>query len=324
MTSSNTNRPCANTIVPATLQQLRDLVVAIKRGDAVVSLGNKALMVLGRLVDRPDIAAVKTITELARWLEVNPSTLSRLARTLGYRGFSDFQKLFRDEMTRSVGRFYSDQALRLLGEQGSVRTNDSYLNAIVDVSKESVTNIEGSLAQLDAGELRRVVAALARAGRIRLYGVRQIHAVVSVLAHGLGLIRPGVGMLGASGEGVAENLAHMKKGDVLVVSSVAPYSRSVVEAAEVAQRHGIRVVAITDYRTSPLTAHADHAFFIPHQSSFISNSIGAYIVFCEGLINLVAKELGAKALRSLERQEQFISDLRIEVDLRPERKSFPF
>ena len=71
---------------------------------------------------------------------------------------------------------------------------------------------------------------------------------------------------------------------------------------------------ITDYRASALAASADMAFFVPHQSSFISNSLGAYIVFCECLINLVAKDLGAKALRSLERQEQFIAHLRIEVD----------
>lgn len=56
------------------------------------------------------------------------------------------------------------------------------------------------------------------------------------------------------------------------------------------------------------------AFFVPHQSSFISNNIGACIVFCEDLINLVAKELGPRALASLERQEQFIAQLHVEID----------
>lgn len=299
---------------PESVQQLRDLVVSIKRGNATMTLGAKALAVLGRLVERPEIVAVNTITELAQWLDVNASTLSRLARSLGYSGFAEFQRLFRDEMTSTGSRFYSGQAVRLLDEQASGASSDSYLNAVVQLSKDSVNNIEGCLAQLDAAELRRVATAIAQARQVRVYGVRQIHAVVSLLAYGLGLIRPDVSLLGTPGQGVAESLAHMRKGDVLIVSSVAPYSRSVAEAADVAQRQGITVIAITDYRASPLAAHADIAFFVPHQSSFISNSIGAYVVFCESLINLVAKELGAKALRSLERQEQFIAHLRVEVD----------
>lgn len=299
---------------PESVQQLRDLVVSIKRGNATMTLGAKALAVLGRLVERPEIVAVNTITELAQWLDVNASTLSRLARSLGYSGFAEFQRLFRDEMTSTGSRFYSGQAVRLLDEQASGASSDSYLNAVVQLSKDSVNNIEGCLAQLDAAELRRVATAIAQARQVRVYGVRQIHAVVSLLAYGLGLIRPDVSLLGTPGQGVAETLAHMRNGDVLIVSSVAPYSRSVAEAADVAQRQGITVIAITDYRASPLAAHADIAFFVPHQSSFISNSIGAYVVFCESLINLVAKELGAKALRSLERQEQFIAHLRVEVD----------
>lgn len=299
---------------PATVRQLRDLVVSIKRGNATVSLGAKALTVLGRLVERPEVVAVKTITELAQSLDVNASTLSRLARSLGYSGFSEFQRVFRDEVTNRSGRFYSGQASRLLDDQVSDASSDAYLNAVVQLSKESVTNIEGCLAQLEVAELRRVATALARAPQVRVYGVRQIHAVASLLVYGLGLIRPNVSLLDAPGQGPAENLAHMQKGDVLIVSSVAPYSRSVAEAAEAAHRHDVTVIAITDYRDSPLAANAHSAFFIPHQSSFISNSMGAYIVFCESLINLVAKELGPQALAALERQEQFIEQLHVEID----------
>lgn len=311
MTTSRDTSSCAE--APDTVGQLRDLVVAIKRGDATVTLGPKALAVLGRLVERPEIVAVNSITNLAQRLDVNASTLSRLARSLGYSGFAEFQRLFRDEMTSTGSRFYSGQAVRLLGGHASNTSSDRYLNAVVQLSQESVRNIEGCLAQLDATELHRVAAAIAKARQVRVYGVRQIYAVVNLLVYGLGLIRPDVSLLGSPGQGVAENLAHMRKGDVLIVSSVSPYSRSVAEAAELARQYGITVIAITDYRASPLAANADIAFFVPHQSSFISNSLGAYIVFCESLINVVAQELGAKALRSLERQEQFIAHLRIEM-----------
>ena len=113
--------------------------------------------------------------------------------------------------------------------------------------------------------------------------------------------------------GVAESLAQMSPGDALIVCSVAPYTRMVADVARAAAAAGVHVIAITDTRASPLAPPARHAFFIPHESSFISNSMGAYVVFCEGLINLVAREPGDKALQALARREGFIEGLGIET-----------
>ncbi|TIV92299.1 MAG: RpiR family transcriptional regulator, partial [Mesorhizobium sp.] len=44
-----------------------------------------------------------------------------------------------------------------------------------------------------------------------------------------------------------------------------------------------------------------------------SNSMGAYVVFCEALLNLVARELGDKALNSLAGRERLIAEMNIEI-----------
>jgi DNA-binding MurR/RpiR family transcriptional regulator len=41
--------------------------------------------------------------------------------------------------------------------------------------------------------------------------------------------------------------------------------------------------------------------------------MGAYVIFCEGLLNLVARQLGDQALDALERREGFIAQLDIEI-----------
>ncbi|WP_222105173.1 MurR/RpiR family transcriptional regulator [Denitromonas halophila] len=311
MNSPLASAQCVEPLLPPrSVEALRELVVRIRRGEAEVSLGKKALDVVARLVDRPEEVAVRSITELAGCLSVNASTLSRMVRSLGYSGFSDFQSVFRERIAGAHGNFYSRQAHRLLDADGDT---DDYVGVVVQLARESTANVDGFLSQLDATELRQAARLLARARRVRLFGVRQIHAVTSLLSYGLSLVRPDVSLLDAPGQGIAEALAQMAKGDVLVVSSVKPYSRRVAEVARVASEAGISVIALTDSRASPLAARAGHAFFIPHQSSFISNSIGAYVVFCEGLTNLVAKELGGKALRALERQEQFLDALGIEM-----------
>jgi len=182
----------------------------------------------------------------------------------------------------------------------------------MQLARESVANIEGFLSQLSAPELRDAAKLLAHAPRVRIFGLRQFHALAAFLAYALGLVRSDVDLLDAPGLGTAEGLAQLQRGDVVLVTSVAPYTRAVAQVAKTAAAAGLTVIAITDTRASPLVPPARHAFFIPHGSSFFSNSMGAYVVFCEGLLNLVATQLGKQGLRSLERRERFITELGIE------------
>src|SRR5690606_38032446 len=99
---------------PQSLHELRELVLLIRRDESDISLGAKALEVLSKLVDAPEQTAVRTISELGEQLSVNASTLTRLAKRLGFSGFNDFQDVFREAIADETGYFYSRQAGRLL------------------------------------------------------------------------------------------------------------------------------------------------------------------------------------------------------------------
>src|SRR5215471_3505649 len=307
----------APAMAPRSVEGLRALVVRIGRNETGLSLGGKAHAVLAKLVERPEEAAVRTITELADAHGINASTLTRLATRLGYDGFADFQSVFRDNVAQSHRHFYSHQAERLVAGASAADAGVSVARAgeiatVMQLARESVANIEGFLSQLSAPELRDAAKLLAHAPRVRIFGLRQFHALAAFLAYALGLVRSDVDLLDAPGLGTAEGLAQLQRGDVVLVTSVAPYTRAVAQVAKTAAAAGLTVIAITDTRASPLVPPARHAFFIPHGSSFFSNSMGAYVVFCEGLLNLVATQLGKQGLRSLERRERFITELGIE------------
>jgi len=303
-----------NESTPKNLDELRELVTAISRKQTQFSMGSKTLRALGRLVERPEIVAVSTITELAQSAGVNASTLSRLAQSLGYDGFAEFQKLFRNAVSTRGKRFYSGQASQLLSVSDVAAKANGDLASMGRLFQESIANVEACLAGLDPLEIKEAVNYLAHAQRVRVHGIRQIHSVAAAFTYGLSLVRRDVSLLDIPGSGIAEGLANMEKGDVLVVASANPYSRTVAETTEIAHRRGLIVIAITDYRTSPLAINADYSFFIPHQSSYISNSMGAYIIFCEGLVNSVARLLDTQALESLNRHEVLIDRLRVEIN----------
>ncbi|MGY3240159.1 MULTISPECIES: SIS domain-containing protein [unclassified Bradyrhizobium] len=295
---------------PRTIEDLRALALSVGRDEAGFSLGAKAHDVFAKLVEAPEQSAVRSISELAEQFGINPSTLTRLAKRLGFEGFSDFQAVFRKAIADDQQYFYSRQAGRLMAAPSAGTTE---VEAFTQLARETAANVDGFLGQLDRAALQGATRLLATAPRVRVHGVRQFHSLASFLTYCLGMVRSDVALLDAPRLGVAEALSQLDPDDVVIVASCAPYTRSVAEVARVAALNGQTVIAITDSRSSPLVPPAAHAFFIPHASSFYSNSMGAYVVFCEALLNLVARELGDKALNSLAGRERLIAEMNIEV-----------
>ena len=295
---------------PRSIEDLRALALSIGRDEAGFSLGSKAHDVFAKLVEAPEQSAVRSISELANQFGINPSTLTRLAKRLGFDGFSDFQAVFREAIANDQQYFYSRQAGRLLATR---LIDNEEVEVFERLARETTANVDGFLGQLDGVSLKGAAKLLASARRVRIHGVRQFHSLASFLTYCLGMVRSDVALLDAPRLGVAEALSQLEKGDVVVVASCAPYTRSVAEVARIAAANGQTVIAITDSRSSPLVPPAKHAFFIPHASSFYSNSMGAYVVFCEAMLNLVARELGDKALNSLAGRERLIAEMNIEV-----------
>ncbi|RAZ92942.1 RpiR family transcriptional regulator [Mesorhizobium hawassense] len=295
---------------PRTIEDLRALALSVGRDEAGFSLGSKAHDVFAKLVEAPEQSAVRTISELADQFGINPSTLTRLAKRLGFEGFSDFQAVFRKAIANDQQYFYSRQAGRLMTTPSA---GGAEVEVFEQLARETAANVDGFLGQLDAASLKGATRLLAGARRVRVHGVRQFHSLASFLTYCLGMVRSDVALLDAPRLGVAEALSQLEPGDVVIIASCAPYTRSVAEVGRVAAANGQSVIAITDSRSSPLVPPAEHAFFIPHASSFYSNSMGAYVVFCEALLNLVARELGDKALNSLAGRERLIAEMNIEV-----------
>lgn len=290
---------------PLSLVELKACVLAISRGEGDISLGVKALDVLSRLVVEPDKVALSTISELASCYGVNASTLTRLAKSLGFKGFNEFQALFRQSIARSSEHFYSQQAGTLLRTASS-----QHLDNFDVLMVESVKNMQQLMSQLEAEDMALITRLLAHQRRVCVYAQRQFHSLACFLSYGLGLIRPQVQLISSE---MVDGLVDLSDKDVVLVASCEPYTRGVVELAGVLQKKGVKVIAITDYLSSPLVEVADTSIFVSHKSSFIINSMSAHIFLAEGLINNVAIELGIEAIKSLQASEALYDQLNINL-----------
>jgi len=291
-------------LAPDTVGGLKALLAAIEAGEVDIALGSSSVRVLTALIEAPQRAAVSSITELAEQVDVNASTLSRLARRLGYSGFRKLQDVFRRELTEGRS-FYSDQASQLVVGADDKGT----LAQLTRLGRQESANIASTIEQVDPATFEAVVASLSQAKRVRIHGMRQFNSLALFMAYGLGMLRPDVGALDSSRQGVADALAQLETGDVLVVASCFPYTPSVLATAEVAARHGITVIALTDSASSPLAKTARHSFFVPNRSLFFSNSMCAFMLLAEGLLSAVASSLGEASVEALKYRETLIAEL---------------
>ncbi|MDW3117197.1 MAG: MurR/RpiR family transcriptional regulator [Roseovarius pacificus] len=293
---------------PQSVQDLRDLMLQVSRGEAPLSLGPKAQQALADILDLRGDPALLSITALAEKLSVNPSTLTRLARNLGYPGFGAFQQVLLDASMAAPGDFYTRQAQTALAGEDA-----SGMGGVTRLCRENQANIERFLEGCDIGQFRHATEMITTAPRVMVHGIRQFHAFASFLVYGLRMIRSDVHLLDSNGLGVAEGIASMEAEDVLVTASCAPYSTQVAQAAKAAAERGIGIVAVTDRASSPLAAVSQAAVLVPHDTSFLSNSLTTFILAAECLINGCAAASPERAKQALAERDRMIKRLNVEI-----------
>jgi DNA-binding MurR/RpiR family transcriptional regulator len=195
-----------------------------------------------------DRIAVSTVSELATGAAVPPSALMRFCQLLGFSGFSEMQRLFRN----SYSPQRPDYATRLqnLRAQGTGSAS-ALLAEFVEAGRQS---LEGLARGSDEVALEAAIAHLAQADLIHVIGFRRAFPVASYLAYALEKMN--IPAMLHDGTGKLDHAHALRPGDALIAITFAPYSGETVALAEAAARRNLPVIAITDTPISPVAGNA--------------------------------------------------------------------
>ncbi len=196
----------------------------------------------------PNVMALETISQIAERAEVAPSSLIRFAQALGYPGFSQMQKVFREGLLESIPDY---QARLQAGKQGE-RTGEMRLTHFTQGAEVSLRQLEESVSD---EQLQAAVALLASANRIHVLAHRRSFPVASYLAYALNHLNQPTHLLDGIGGLLQEQVKTVLRGDVLLAISFKPYASEVREVVEQVALRGAKVLAITDSPMSPLVRH---------------------------------------------------------------------
>ncbi|TNV15772.1 MurR/RpiR family transcriptional regulator [Brucella pecoris] len=201
-----------------------------------------------------DRIAVSTVAEMAEGAGVQSSAFMRFCQIMGFSGFSEMQKLFRE----SYAGGWPDYSTRLQHLRETATGSAPAL--LAEFAEAGRTSLEGLLKTIDPVALEKAVQLLASAQTIHIVGIRRAFPVASYLAYALEKME--VPAMLHSAVGKLENLHAIREGDVLLAITFSPYSPETVAMAETVAARGIDVVGITDTFVSPMSKSAKQTLLV--------------------------------------------------------------
>ncbi|EKM0375333.1 MurR/RpiR family transcriptional regulator [Cronobacter turicensis] len=176
-----------------------------------------------------------TITELARESDTSEASVTRLCRTLGCKGYTEFKMALALDVQRG---------------QAPRAQNGDALDALVE---ESVQALRDTAQLLDRAMLERAAQALHQAGSVQIYGVAA-SAIIGEYLH-YKLLRLGKpAHLFSDMHRASMNATTLGERDLVVAISSSGSTRDLLHAVKLARKAGAPVLTLSNTPRSPLAS----------------------------------------------------------------------
>ena len=250
------------------------------------------------ILDFPGDVALLSMREQSKRAGVQPWTMTRLAQRLGLAGYDEVRELY--------GRAVRDGALgfaRRAGTQVLAQRERGDRGLALDILDSTRARIDRIAEPEVLDRLVDAAGTLASAERIYCLGLRSCHAVTAHFAYVMSFLgERAISLDAAAGTGL-DSIRNASAQDALLVASVAPYTRTTIEAARYADSRGVPIVAITDSLVSPLASLARQAIVVSTDGPSFFHAMAPAFVVGEMLAALVAGRGGERSLAAIRQTE---------------------
>jgi DNA-binding MurR/RpiR family transcriptional regulator len=252
---------------------------------------SKQLKLIARHVEQHrDHLGLEGIQEVASQCGVQPSAVVRFAKHFGFSGYSELQRIFRDGLSRQIapGRTYRARIREVIEAGGRDLSS-------AEIAQEFLTGSIAAMQELQSGlhgpTFRKAVDLLADADAIWIAGSRRSFPVAAYLEYALQHTDKRIVLISALGSMHFGQVRAVRKGDVMIAISFAPYAEETIAVASEAQRRGARLIAITDSRMSPLARDAQVVLAVQDNATFGFRSLTSTMGLAQSLFIALAYRL---------------------------------
>ncbi|RCW52209.1 MurR/RpiR family transcriptional regulator [Halanaerobium sp. ST460_2HS_T2] len=191
------------------------------------------------ILDNPEKAVNANVSELANYSDVSDSTVIRFCKHLGYEGYYQL----RINLSRDLGRKQTDDNLA---------KSDSF-SSIFNQFASKIKEIGEIISE---EKMKKSVELITSANFIHLAAVGNTSPLIMYM--GFRLERLGIRCTyNALPEYFLNHINLAKKNDLLFVISQSGTSKHIVQAMELAKKKGLKTIAVTGHKYSPVSRLAD-------------------------------------------------------------------
>ncbi|MCY9592859.1 MurR/RpiR family transcriptional regulator [Paenibacillus chitinolyticus] len=264
------------------------------------SLTKSEQKVADTVLKDPEATVFYTITDLAEKAEVGETSVIRLCRKLGYKGYQEF-------------KLSLVQVLATPSEQvhGKIEESDDLDQIMKKMTSQNSQAVQNSTSLLNVQELQQAIDAILAARKILFFGVGSSGITAQDAKYRF--MRLGFNVdAGSDGHIIAMNASLVEKGDVVVGISSSGSTKDLVDAVRLAKQKGAYIICLTNHARSPIANQSNVVLLAtaketPLQGGAFSSKL-AQIHLLDILSTAVAMQMKDQTYRALEHTAKSVLD----------------
>ena len=207
-------------------------------------------------IDHPNDVALNPVAKVAALSKIAPAAFVRMAQALGYDGYADLQRLFREPLQRATQPTFRER-IRHCGGELTLENPHDPTEVLRAFSQANIVSLEHLQANASALPLNAAIKLIRQARMVHVLGLRRSFAVAAYLAYALNRVgQPAILMTGIGGT-ILEQAGMVSAQDLLIAISFPPYAADTLKACDQVLKSGAKRLAITNACMSPIAKDAD-------------------------------------------------------------------
>jgi len=256
---------------------------------------SKRLKQIARYVlDEPNAVALETLAVLADRCGVQPSAIVRFAKSFGFDGATQMQRLFRDGLlARGATLDYAERVREFNRSVEGRAANDpaQVLGEFVEANLLALTHLREAI---DAKALSAAVKLIAQADTVYVAGFRRSFPVAAYLAYSLHQVDKKTVFIDGIGGMMQQQVHSISKDDLLIAVSYHPYAEEAVHLIDSAVDKRCRVLSISDSLVSPVAKPATQVLQVREAEVHKFRSLSASMCLAQSLVIAYALSVSQK------------------------------
>lgn len=256
-------------------------------------------------------ACFMSASDLAKELNTSNTSVNRMAKALGYKGFNELQKDIQEYIASQAD---SHDKFRLPPNQRIVKVDDrefSEENLVTKYFELTTSNIMSVLSKNSLDRIERIADILASSNHKYISGYRGTADLANKLGFLLNLITENVILATSEDFDNIEKVMNIREDDCIVIISFNRYKKNALDIINISKERLAKLILITDRATAPFAQYADELLIVDVASMSFFNSNVAPMFLLELICTILALKLDERAKKRLNMLEPYMNRTQI-------------